>query len=78
MSGAGAGLPGLSPRVSDCAPSIDAERPISHSCEMGGRDRHPSGPDTPTLGARALMWVLEDLAASERLVDYEVRYKKNA
>jgi hypothetical protein len=45
---------------------------------MGGRDRHPSGPDTPTLGARALMWVLEDLAASERLVDYEVRYKKNA
>jgi len=45
---------------------------------MGGRDRHPWGPETPTLGARALMRVIEELAVSERLIEYRVAYKKNA
>jgi hypothetical protein len=45
---------------------------------MGGRDRHPSAPDTPTLGARALMRVIEELAVSEQLIEYRVAYKKNA
>ena len=56
---------------------VDAEQTISHDWWMGGRDRHQAA-ESPTLGARQLMRVLEELAASERLVDYRVAYKKNA
>ena len=40
-------------------------------------DRHPRA-DGPTLGARALMRAIEELAAARRLVDFRVAYKQNA